>query len=134
MKSLFFLALFLFIWPFSSGGTTYHMSASSMVPAASGTVQAKTDHHNVNLDVKVSNLAKPANLVPPATVYLVWVRPEGESAIKQGAIHINDDLDGELKVVTTSRNFEVMITAENSVNATAPTGPDVLHTNVKIQD
>jgi hypothetical protein len=133
MKSLLFLALFFFIWPFSSGGKTYHMSASNMVPAASGTVKAKTDHHNVNLDIKVSNLAKPANLVPAASVYLVWVRPQGEAAIKKGSIHIGDDLDGEVKVVTTSKNFEVMITAEKSVTATAPMGPDVLRTHVKLE-
>ena len=133
MKTLLFLALFLFIWPFSSGGKTYQMSASSMVPAASGSVEAKTDHSNVNLDIKVSHLAKPANLVPPSTVYLVWVRPDGEAAIKQGALHVDDDLNGELKVVTTSKNFEVLITAEKSVTATAPMGPDVLRTHVKVE-
>lgn len=133
MKSLLFLALCLLIWPFSSGGKTYHMSASSMVPAASGTVEAKTDHHNVKLDIKVSNLAKPANLAPAASVYLVWVRPNGEAAIKKGSIHIDNDLNGELKVVTTSKNFEVMITAEKSVTESAPMGPDVLRTHVTIQ-
>lgn len=133
MKSLLTIALFLFIWPFSSGGKTYHMSASNMVPAASGTVNAKTDHKNVNLDIKVSHLAQPTSLVPADSVYIVWVRPAGEEAIKKGSIHVDGNLNGETKVETTSKNFEVLITAERSATVAVPLGPEVLHTHVTMQ-
>lgn len=132
MKTLLFIALFLFVWPFSSGGKTFQMTASSIVPAASATVKAKTDHQNVILDIKVSHLAKPSKLSPPASAYIVWIHPSGETTIKQGSLHIDDNLKGELKAVTTSKNFEVLITAEHSLSVTAPTGPEVLRAHVDL--
>lgn len=133
MKSISVLVLFLFIWPFSSG-KTYHMTASTSVPAASGTVHVQKGgaNQNTELDVKVSNLARPSNLTPPADVYILWIRPSGEAAVKQGAIRVNNHLNGELKVVTTSKNCDVFITAERSPSVTEPLGPEVLHTHINV--
>lgn len=125
--------LFLAIWPFSSG-ETYHMTASQSLPAASGTVKVDKGGHNQNtqLDVKVANLAKPVNLTPPANVYILWVRPNGGSAINEGAIRVNNNLDGELKVVTTLKSCDVFITAEQSPTATSPDGINVLQTHISV--
>src|ERR1035437_1563148 len=75
MKSISVLVLLLFAWPFSSVKTD-HMTASS-IPAASGGVTVKKGGQNQNteLDVKVSNLARPPNLAQSANVYILWVRP-----------------------------------------------------------
>lgn len=134
MKSLFALALLLFIWPFSSG-KTYHMVANSNVPAANGTVHVQKggENGNTQLDIKVSNLALPPSLTPPENVYIVWVRPNGGAAIKQGAISVNSDLNGELKTVTTAKNCDVFITAEPSPSVSMPTGMEVLHTHITVK-
>jgi hypothetical protein len=131
MKTAVVLALLAFFWPFS-GGKTYHMSASSSVPAASGTVKVEQSHDNTKLDVKVTHLAKPSDLVPAATVYIVWVQPRGKAAIKKGSIYVDSDLNGEAKVVTTSKNFEVFITPEQSPTVTAPTQAEVMKTHVTV--
>lgn len=121
----------LAIWPMSSG-KKYHMTADNSVPAASGVVDVQTDKSNGNmkLDIKVANLAQPSNLTPTENVYVVWIRPSGENAHKQGTLGVDGDLKGELKVITTSKNFDVFITAEQSGSVTEPSGVEVLQTHV----
>jgi hypothetical protein len=123
----------LAVWPFSSG-KEYRMTGSSSVPAATGTVKVEKDKDNGNtkLDIKVDHLAKPTSLSPPAANYIVWVRPRDGEAVKQGAIGVDNDLKGELKVVTTSKEFDLFITAEQSESVTTPSGMEVLKTHVSV--
>lgn len=109
------------------------MTADPSVPAASGTVHAQRDKDNKNtdLDIKVRHLAQPSSLNPPASTYIVWVRPRGGDAVKEGAIGVDKKhLDGELKVVTTSKNFDVFITPEESETVTIPSSMEVLRAHV----
>jgi hypothetical protein len=135
MKMFQLAAIGLFaIWPFS-GGKDYHMTADPSVPAASGTVHAQRDKQNGNtkLDIKVNNLARPSSLTPPSTTYIVWVRPNGGDAVKEGSIGVDDKhLNGELHVVTVSKDFDVFITPEQSTTVTTPSSMEVLRTHVSI--
>jgi hypothetical protein len=111
------------------------MTADPSVPAASGTVHAERDNQNGNtkLDIKVKHLARPSSLNPPATAYIVWVRPNGGDAVKQGSIGVdNNNLDGELHVVTVSKDFDVFITPEQSTTVTMPLSMEVLRAHVSI--
>jgi len=134
MNSSFAVILLLaLLWPFSSG-KTIQMTANNSVPAASGTihVQQNKKNGNTNLDIKVNNLAAPSSLTPSEEVYIVWVRPNGQAAIKKGAIGVGSNLQGELKAATVSRNFEVLITAEQSAHVTAPSDVEVLKAHVSL--
>lgn len=121
------------IWPFG-GGKDYRMTASSQVPAAIGTVKVtqNKDNRNTQVDIKVQHLAKPASLTPPAATYLVWIRPRGGDAVKQAAIGVGDDLNGELKTETVSKDFDLFITAEQGDLATSPSGPEVLRVHINV--
>jgi hypothetical protein len=123
----------LAVWPFSSS-KEYRMEGSSSNPAATGTVKVEKDKDNGNtkLDIKVDHLAKPSSLSPPANNYIVWVRPRDGEAVKQGSIGVDNNLKGELKVVTTSKEFDVFITAEQSDTVTTPSGTEVLKTHVSV--
>ena len=128
------LAASLFaIWPWSSG-REYPMTASANVPAATGTVKAKTDKANGNtiFEIKVSHLANPSSLTPPANVYVVWVRPRGGDATIQGAIGLDKNLNGELKAVTTLKEFDLFITAEQSATVTVPSDVVILQAHVSL--
>lgn len=131
MKGFLVVVCLLSIWPMS-GGKKYHMTADASVPAASGVVDVQTDKNNGNmkLDVKVDNLAQPANLTPPENTYVVWIRPSGEDAHKQGTLGVDKNLKGELKVITTSKNFDVFITAEQSGSVTVPSDLKILQAHV----
>ena len=128
------ILLLAFVWPFGSSGTKYPMQANNRVPAANGTVIAKRnkDRRNTQLDIKVNNLATPSSLTPSGSVYVVWVQPNGDSPVKAGAIGIGHDLSGELKAVTTAKNFEVFITGEPGESVTQPSGPEVLKAHVNL--
>lgn len=131
MKTTLVMFVMLAIWPFSSS-REYHMTSNSGVPAATGTVKVRKDKDNGNmkLDIKVEHLANPSSLTPPATSYIVWVRPKGQDAIKQGAIRVDKNLSAELKTATTSKTFDVVITAEQSDNVTFPSATEVLSAHV----
>jgi hypothetical protein len=131
MKGFLVAVALLAIWPMSAG-KKYRMTADASVPAASGEIGVQRDKSNGNMkvDIKVDNLAQPANLTPPENAYVVWIRPSGEEAHKQGALGVDKNLKGELKIVTTSKNFDVFITAEQSASVTAPSGIQILQAHV----
>lgn len=121
-------------WPFAAS-REYHMTAATSVPAASGTVKAERakDNGNTRLDIKVDHLARPSSLTPSANDYLVWIRPNGGEAFKQGAIGVDKNLSGELKLETVSKDFDVFITAEQSDSVTFPSSVEVLSTHVSMK-
>ncbi len=125
------MAAFLMIWPMSSG-KVFPMTADAVVPGAMGTVRVQKDKSNSNtmLDIKVDHLARPSSLTPSANNYIVWIRPNGSDAVKQGAIGVDKNLSGELKVETVSKELDVFITAEQSKGVTVPSSVEVLHVHV----
>ncbi len=133
MKMIIAMAL-LAVWPFN-GAQEYQMTSAAGVPAAMGVVkvQRAKDNGNMKLDIKVDHLAKPASLTPAANSYLVWIRPNGGEAFKQGAIGVDKNLSGELRLETVSKEFDVFITAEQSDSVTFPSSVEVLraHINAK---
>ncbi|MES2219698.1 MAG: hypothetical protein V4587_01880 [Acidobacteriota bacterium] len=132
MNSVFAMIVFAaLIWPFGSG-KEFQMQANNSVPAANGTVNVKRDNDNTKLDIKVNNLASPSSLSPSESVYIVWVKPTGDPAEKKGAIGLDNNLKGELNVVTTAKDFEVFVTGEPGVSVTEPSGPEVLKAHVKV--
>ncbi len=124
------VGLFL-VWPFAST-KEYRMTSGIDVPGAVGTVkvQKAKDNGNNKLEIKVEHLARPSSLTPSATNYLVWIRPNGEDALKQGGIGVNKNLSGELTVETAAKDFDLFITAEQSSNVTVPSNIEVLRTHV----
>ncbi len=108
------------------------MIPAGQVPAAHGVVQVKKDKDdgNLKLDVKVQNLAAPASLTPPESIYVVWIEPQNGQARKIGAFHVGSDLKGEVKATTTAKDFTVDISAEKSEAVQQPTGLQVLHVHI----
>jgi hypothetical protein len=134
MKALLVMVSMLAIWPWSAS-KEYPMRASSSVPAAAGIVKVQRDKDsgNTKLDIRVWHLANPSRLTPSATNYIVWVRPRDGAAVKQGAIRVDKNQKGEVKLVTMAKDFEVFITAEQSENADVPSDFQVLRTDVTIR-
>ena len=131
MNILLLTVSLLSTWPLSSG-KQYHMTAANGVPGAAGIVRVQKDKNNGNtkLNIKVEHLANPASLTPSENVYIVWVQPGGEAPMKQGAIGVDKNLRGELNVVTTSKDFDVFVTAEQSGSVSTPSGLTVLQAHV----
>ncbi len=108
-----------------------HLTPATTVPAATATANITHDSNGntvVTLDVK--HLARPENLTPPASVYIVWVQPRDGAPIKQGQLQVNDDLSAHFRTPTTYKTFRLFVTAENSASVTSPSGQQVLSQEV----
>ena len=108
------------------------MTSGAGVPAAMGTVkvQKDKDNGNIKLEINVTHLARPSSLNPSADDYLGWIRPKGGDALKQGAIGVDKNLSGELTLETVAKDFDLLITAEQSNSVTVPSSVEVLRTHV----
>jgi len=47
-----------------------------------------------------------------------------------GQLRVNKNLDGELETTTASQQFDIFITAEDSISAQTPSGPRLMHATV----
>lgn len=130
MKIAATMVALLATWPLT--GKEYQMTSAAGVPGATGIikVQRAKDNGNMKLDIKVDHLARPASLTPSANNYLVWIRPNGGDVFKQGAIGVDKNLHGELRLETVSKDFDVFITAEQSNSVTVPSSVEVLSAHV----
>jgi hypothetical protein len=106
------------------------------VPAAEGTVGTEVDANgNTRVTVAVRHLAPPDRLRQGAAVYVVWARPtggdaQGQGAQNLGALRVDSDLRGTLETITPMRNFELVITAEDSPTTITPSQAQVLRAEI----
>jgi hypothetical protein len=110
------------------------MANDPSVPAAIGNVGIRRDKANGNTEfrLKVENLANPARLTPPASVYVVWVRQRDGQPQKEGVIQVDRKFNGSMDATTTIRDGDLFITPEDSPAATAPSGIQVLLTHFSV--
>jgi opacity protein-like surface antigen len=108
------------------------MQTSSGMPAAEGKAVLEHDRNgNVEVKLTVHHLAKPENLSPAKQAYVVWVQPEGEQPVNEGALRVNDELKGEFRTRTPYKKFDIFVTAEDTPTATSPTGPEVMRQHMQ---
>jgi hypothetical protein len=108
------------------------MKAASIVPAAQGEVDVSKDKNgNIKLKIKVDHLAKPENLSPPQTVYVVWIQAPGGNPENQGQLKVDDKLKANFETAAPPKTFDLFITAEQDGLAHAPSGPEVLRATIQ---
>jgi hypothetical protein len=124
-QHLLLLVATALVWT-GCGGRKVSMVPASSVPAANGTVDLGTDNNgNTQVDLKVKHLAKPQNLTPPRSTYVVWIQARDGRPENKGQLHVGDNLEGEFKTTTPLRTFDIFVTAEDGASATSPTGSEV---------
>jgi hypothetical protein len=106
------------------------MNVSPDIPAAQGKVKFdKTNDGNVSINLAVKYLADPQKLRPPATIYVVWVSADKDSAAQNiGALKVDKDREGTLKSVTPLHTFQLFVTAEANGQIQTPAGTRLLWT------
>jgi hypothetical protein len=110
----------------------FPLTASSMVPAAKGTVDVDKDKNgNIRLNMKVEYLANPDKLTPPATVYIVWLQDKGGTPVNQGQLKVDKKLAASFTTVTPSKNFDLFVTAERDSSIQTPGGSEVLRASIQ---
>jgi hypothetical protein len=108
------------------------MVASSLVPAAAGTISYEHDRNgNIKFTVSTKHLAAPSQLTPPKNAYVVWVEPRSQQPQNAGVLTVNNDLNGSFSGTTPHKTFNVVVTAEDNPTVTQPSGPEILHGTVQ---
>ena len=91
-------------------------------PAALGNIKAKADDNkNTVLEVRAEHLAPPAALDPTLNTYVVWIRPGvAQEFTNVGQLAMRSDRSGQMQATTPFREFNVLVTAEQSGTARVP--------------
>lgn len=127
------VSLLLSLGAIACGGKNVHMTPASTQPAAQGVATLKHDKNgNLTVDLKVKHLAKPQNLTPPKSTYLVWIQPPNGAVAKLGELRVNDNLQGEFKAPVPAANFQIFVTAEDGPTVAQPAGSEVLRQSVGV--
>ncbi len=111
------------------------IDVSSTVPAAEAELKASKDSNgNTIVDLKVKHLAPPQNLQPAMSMYVAWVETPDGKIFNAGRLNLNDNLEGEVRVVTPYPRFRVIVSAENDPLASAPSYHRIFETEqIEIQ-
>ncbi|UTA66894.1 MULTISPECIES: hypothetical protein [Emticicia] len=108
---------------------------SSVVPAARGYVEIKSDKNKNNvIQIHLTNLAEVQRLQPARQTYIVWMKTDQELTKNMGQIKssgnmMSKQLKATFETVTSFRPVLVFITAEDDPNTQYAGGQVVLTTN-----
>lgn len=100
---------------------------------ARGTVEIeKLEPTGTRFELNVHQLNEPSAVNKPASVYVVWVKPEGDAApMNVGVLPRDKGMDAEFEGTTPHARFDVWITAEPSGDVTVPSMEPALRASIR---
>ena len=132
LKRFFFPLTVLVLLTSFAMARDVRLTASPKVPAAEGKVSLDKDSNgNLKVKLETEHLAKPANLSPSATNYVVWIQARDGQPENQGQLKVDNDLKGKFETTSRYQAFDIFVTAEGNPNATSPSGMEVLRGTVQ---
>lgn len=109
----------------------FHLNPTPAVPSANGDVNIDRDGNgNTRVELHVDHLARPADLTPAMSTYVVWFQVPGMPPENEGELKVGGDLKASLRTVTPDRNFDIIITAEQNPQTRSMTGPEVMRATI----
>jgi hypothetical protein len=133
-RTIALFLLFSFLLAVSAWGREDRLTNTGTAPAAEGKIITDNDRNgNTGVDIQVKHLATPQSLTPPKQTYLVWVQPRGKDPELLGSLRVNENLEGSLKAATTYKDFDVLITAEDSMKPYSPSSMVILNGRVALK-
>jgi hypothetical protein len=116
------------------GGATAELDTASALASATGSVKASRSGAELVLDIHVEQLAPPAEAKKGATEYVVWARPaRGGPPRNLGVLKRVNDV-GDLRAKVAAETISLIVTAEPSRHAGAPSGETLLWVYVEAED
>jgi hypothetical protein len=133
MRTRFFISGVFLVVSLALAGcaTKVQLVNTPLVPAADGEVRISTDdNNNTKVKLEVKHLAPPSSLTPPQSMYVVWTRADGDQPRNEGMLQIGDNREGKIEFVTPAEQFELLVTAEESVDVRFPSNMVALRADV----
>ena len=134
-RNLLFLAFVgLMIISFTSCSKKVNFLNSSIVPAAKGFIQVKSDKNkNYKIKIQVLDLAEVDRLESHQTTYVVWMdtnlgNTENLGQLKSSTSFLSKRHKAYLETVSSYEPTKIFITAENDINVQSPGRKIVLTT------
>jgi hypothetical protein len=131
-RTITLFLLFSFLLATAAWGREDRLTNTGAAPAAEGKIITDNDRNgNTGIEIHVKHMATPQSLTPARQTYLVWVQPRGKDPELLGVLRVNSDLEGSLRAGTTYKDFEVFITAEDSMKPDMPSSTVILKGTVE---
>lgn len=112
---------------------TWTMTTAQSIPAAVGKVKvAAQKDGNVDVKVQVEHMAMADNVTPETATYVVWIKPENGAPQNVGILEVDKNAKGSFETKTPFKEFTILVTAETSSAATAPTGQTMMDARVTV--
>jgi len=108
---------------------------SSVVPAAKGSVNIKTDSNkNYIIKIQISDLAEVERLQSSKATYVVWMETDKGDFVNIGQLKSSTSFfskqhQASLKTASSYQPVKLFVTAENDINAQYPDKQIVLSTD-----
>ena len=104
------------------GGTLIPLETTPRTPAAIGTINVDHGPNNNTVGkLHVEHLAPPGAIRNDLSVYVAWVRPMGASSWQNvGQLMVGESREGNLRLKVPQQQFELLVSAEGSGDATQP--------------
>ena len=108
----------------SGGGRdvqSWTMNTGPKLQTAEGRAKVRVDaagDHVVELTFQ--HLPMPERAFAGTTMYMVWIVPRNGPPQPMGSLDVGEDLKAKVTIRTPNENFDVLVTAEGSSDATAP--------------
>ncbi len=123
-------ALALIVFSISSCSKKIQFLTSTVVPAARGSVNVKTDKNkNFVINLQLTYLSESERLTPPKKTYIVWLVTNNNVTQNIGQIKTNNGLKASFQTVSSFKPTKIFITAEDNADITYPVSEEVLSTN-----
>ncbi len=105
-----------------AGSNEYTVIGTARAAGADGKIQVETvEGGNQLVTLEVTNLPPPSRLGADLTMYVVWFISGGQPPVVAGTLGYDaDSRKGKMMATTPLKNFRVVVTAERSRDATAP--------------
>ena len=85
--------------------------------------------------VEMEHLPPASRISESATLYVVWIKPQGGTPSMAGRLEYDDDeRSGTMRATTPHTEFELLITAETDATATSPSDIVVARQRVEESD
>lgn len=112
----------------------YALVGSAYVPAAHGDIHIeKIDKEQILVIAAMDHLPPPAEIEPGMAHYIIWFNAVGEYPTPQQALEYDAKTrTGRASIPTSMREFDIQITAEQSVRPAQPS--DLLVASQKIRE
>lgn len=131
-RNIVLFLLVSFLLATAAWGREDRLVNTGTAPAAEGKVTTENDRNgNTKVEIQVKHMAVPHSLTPAKQAYIVWVQPRGKDPEMLGTLRVNEDLEGSLKATTPYKDFDVLITAEDSMKPESPSAMTILKGSVE---